>query len=133
MAICPECELEMLEADGCRVGRFSDFEDGVVRQRVRWGRENHQGLRQALAFEPGQTDRPQPLAEDDPRYLKAAKLYGIGPFFDGRRCPDCNCLPDSYHHVGCDQEECPRCHYQALGCRCLDWITEKAENESGAE
>jgi hypothetical protein len=34
------------------------------------------------------------------------------------RCHDCDALPDHYHHVGCDMEECPRCHEQLIGCDC---------------
>jgi hypothetical protein len=27
-------------------------------------------------------------------------------------------LPGYFHHVGCDWEECPRCHDQLLSCDC---------------
>lgn len=33
-------------------------------------------------------------------------------------CPDCNSPQGSYHHPGCDWEECPRCEGQLLGCEC---------------
>ena len=36
-----------------------------------------------------------------------------------RRCGDCAALPGNYHHVGCDIEECPRCHGQLLSCDCV--------------
>lgn len=37
---------------------------------------------------------------------------------DIEKCPDCGCPKGSYHHVGCDMEECPRCHGQAISCNC---------------
>jgi len=33
-------------------------------------------------------------------------------------CPDCGVLPGQYHVPSCDQEWCPACHFQALGCDC---------------
>lgn len=32
------------------------------------------------------------------------------------RCHDCGCLVGSFHHPGCDVEECPLCHEQLIGC-----------------
>jgi hypothetical protein len=36
----------------------------------------------------------------------------------GQPCPDCYVIVGQYHTGGCDLEECPRCHGQALGCPC---------------
>jgi len=34
------------------------------------------------------------------------------------RCEDCAALPGRHHHLHCDQEVCPRCGGQLLGCSC---------------
>lgn len=39
---------------------------------------------------------------------------------DKRNCHDCNVTPGSYHHPGCDMEQCPRCQGQLISCGCLD-------------
>ncbi len=36
----------------------------------------------------------------------------------GDTCGDCNAGAGQYHHPGCDMEECPVCHGQAMGCDC---------------
>ncbi len=36
------------------------------------------------------------------------------------RCPDCNVAPGGIHHVNCDQECCPKCGGQLIGCACFD-------------
>lgn len=33
-------------------------------------------------------------------------------------CDDCSTPPGGIHHHGCDREECPVCHRQAIGCGC---------------
>ena len=33
-------------------------------------------------------------------------------------CNDCAADVGQYHAVGCDHEQCPKCHGQALGCDC---------------
>jgi len=33
-------------------------------------------------------------------------------------CHDCAVLRGQYHVPGCDAEECPRCHGQAISCDC---------------
>ena len=35
-------------------------------------------------------------------------------------CHDCAALRPQYHVPGCEVEECPRCHGQAIGCGCGD-------------
>lgn len=34
------------------------------------------------------------------------------------RCHDCNVEPGAYHHLGCDDAECPLCGHQMLSCDC---------------
>lgn len=36
----------------------------------------------------------------------------------GQRCHDCGCLPNHYHHYGCDVERCPKCGGQLITCDC---------------
>jgi hypothetical protein len=35
------------------------------------------------------------------------------------RCPDCNVAPGGIHHQNCDQEHCPKCGGQLIGCDCF--------------
>jgi len=44
------------------------------------------------------------------------------------RCPDCNVVPGGTHHTNCDQEHCPKCGGQLIGCDCFD-----AGNEQGTK
>jgi len=32
------------------------------------------------------------------------------------RCGDCGAIEGGFHHPGCDQERCPKCGKQLLGC-----------------
>lgn len=34
------------------------------------------------------------------------------------RCHDCNVKLGSFHHTGCDVEECALCHNQLISCKC---------------
>lgn len=38
------------------------------------------------------------------------------------RCHDCNVAPGGLHHPGCDDERCPRCGGQLIGCDCLSGV-----------
>jgi hypothetical protein len=39
---------------------------------------------------------------------------------DKKPCHDCFAIKGEFHMPGCDVEECPVCHGQAFGCRCLE-------------
>jgi hypothetical protein len=39
---------------------------------------------------------------------------------EGVRCPDCGAQDQHYHHLPCDQEECPVCGGQLISCDCFD-------------
>jgi hypothetical protein len=92
MALCKYREQEMNGADGC-VSLPVKTVDGDM-ESIPYGSETK---RQTPA--PGQQHH--------------GVLIGDPP-----RCHDCGVLPGRYHHVGCDWEECPRCHEQLIGCDC---------------
>lgn len=43
-----------------------------------------------------------------------------GEYEYGERCTDCGALYGHYHHWGCDNEHCPACGGQMLGCACKE-------------
>lgn len=116
MATCEDCNREMTTAEGC------DIDGG----RVRWGDETHLMNRVQFAWQRNGGDLDEamknPVPEDDPEYDKFMELCNLGKHFDGRRCPDCSAKPGGLHHAGCDTEECPDCHRQAISCECDGWL-----------
>ena len=49
------------------------------------------------------------------------KEYERIPFtasFDGEVCHDCNAGDGCLHHLGCDNEKCPKCGGQFISCDC---------------
>lgn len=40
--------------------------------------------------------------------------------FESDPCHDCGAPKGTYHHPGCDAEECPSCGGQAFICDCID-------------
>lgn len=60
-----------------------------------------------LEFENGETHQRIPFQPDE--FMGDASDI---------HCGDCNTHPGGYHHLGCDMEECPRCHGQLLSCEC---------------
>ena len=53
--------------------------------------------------------------------LLARILYGSERFdwkADAIPCHDCGAVKGQIHIAGCDVEECPNCHEQALSCDC---------------
>lgn len=55
------------------------------------------------------------LIIQDERFERARVIEPIGP--DGR-CGDCGIQSGGFHHLGCDLEDCPRCHRQLISCGC---------------
>ena len=45
------------------------------------------------------------------------------------RCHDCGAQKGHLHHLGCDREECPQCHRQAIRCLCSDDKEEETDDE----
>ena len=116
MAECAACGQEMTEGAGCLVGVYDDFKDGVGRTRVRYGDEIHEGLR---------------LQYDQQPEIAVAWGVEVGAPWEeflaavveqttNTPCHDCAVGRGDWHHPGCDVEECPRCHLQALSCDCVD-------------
>jgi hypothetical protein len=94
MAICKYCQQEMHTAEGC-IKMAVPTIDGPFDPIPYGGEIQH--LKEPPA--PGQYHH-EVLIGDPPR------------------CHDCSALPGFYHHVGCDWEECPRCHGQEISCDC---------------
>lgn len=120
MSECQACQQEMEDAVSCTFTRYSDFVDGVERDRIRYGSESHASLkRQYDAEGPGCGPGVMrwmlgPGAERDPTWNEVLEyLRPSGP------CPDCRTPVAGFHHPGCDKEECPRCGGQALSCECV--------------
>lgn len=103
-AICDYCRQDMKTADGCILTE-EDLADTVVGKPVFYGEETHKGLVMQLG--------PVDAAE----FLRA---HPAPP-----RCSDCNTMLGKPHHPGCDQEECPKCHMQSLGCPCPEELENK--------
>ena len=65
-------------------------------------------------------------AQQTIEYEIAGVAYRRIPYGDEVRpwppgpCHDCAVLRGQYHVPGCDADECPRCHGQAIGCDCSD-------------
>jgi len=36
------------------------------------------------------------------------------------RCPDCGVIKGGYHHIMCEQEECPVCGGKLVNCGCME-------------
>lgn len=102
----------------CTVSHYDDFPDGVTRERLRYGDETHAMLKLQYEHQKGAgfewyVNNPP---GDIPTWEQVrAALAG---FAAERPCPDCACPGGGYHHPGCDNEECPQCHRQALSCAC---------------
>ena len=94
MAYCKYCQQEMNGAVGC-VKLPVKTDEGPF-DPIPYGSEKQ------FANEPPQTGQNQ-----------HGVLVGDPP-----RCHDCDVLPGHYHHVGCDYEECPRCHETLIGGKC---------------
>ena len=56
---------------------------------------------------------------DQPRIPYGQENYrGVTTAGTTERCHDCAALPGAFHHPGCDVEQCPICHGQAISCEC---------------
>jgi len=44
-------------------------------------------------------------------------------------CSDCFAECGQYHAIGCDLEECPKCHKQMISCKCVIDEYKKPNNQ----
>lgn len=91
-AVCEYCGQEMATGRGC-----IPYFEGI--SRIAYGQEQR--------FDTDRFGRP---VGGDP--------WRPGILASGRACHDCGVTIDQLHHPGCDIEECPMCHGQALSCGC---------------
>lgn len=87
-AICPNCQQNMMFCNGCTKGNLHIDSRAFVR--IPYGYEGRA------------------------RYGRDDK----GVILEDKRCHDCHCQTKRLHHLGCDVEECPKCHGQLISCGC---------------
>lgn len=108
--ICQDCNRDMMDGVSCTL------DSGW---RVRWGQETLLASRAQFAAQRGEAEPfANPVPMDDPEADWFFALCNIGPHVGERECPDCKTPVGGVHHSGCDTEECPFCHLQAIGCEC---------------
>ena len=130
----PECH-----AQAQLVTAYGDFEDGVQRDRFRYGdlkdrypggityatREERIACRIKIRQDVLARLAPGDVAgrawvdmifphKDDPNNLIAPDEV----IRTDHRCPDCDVDVGEFHLPGCDIEVCPKCAGQAISCRC---------------
>jgi len=60
-------------------------------------------------------DLPNGLSANRVRYGEETLEWGAGK---GWPCGDCSCPPNSFHHAGCDIDQCSICRGQVATCGC---------------
>ena len=95
MATCRTCQQEMQTADTC-TAKVVIFSDGTSYTPIRW----------APSIELDDFERLGLRWKRDAR----------------RRCHDCGVAAGGVHHPGCDQELCPKCNGQLIGCDCSESV-----------
>lgn len=133
MAICDVCNREMMTADGCSQAEYDDYPGRGPVARIRWGEGNS-----VERFGPDTADNrcgrcgytlgsnlyhPDAKREECPEegcyYARQVPgQQGARLAQADVRCGDCGAKWGHYHHPGCDLEECPVCHGQAISCDC---------------
>lgn len=56
------------------------------------------------------------LVRHNGKWIKRSREYWQD---EGERCGDCGALSGMVHHYGCDNERCPVCGGQFIGCECF--------------
>jgi len=62
--------------------------------------------------------KPGSRCKSDRLELNNGKLVRRHVNSSGGKCGDCNSAPGAYHHIGCDQAQCPLCGGQESFCDC---------------
>jgi hypothetical protein len=93
-----------------------------VKARVRYGDERHHTLR--LQYEAVDRDTRRgmsigwcKIAQVDVRDdLSTDEMLALVRQTEGEHCTDCGVPKGALHRLGCDNEECPECWLQFIGC-----------------
>jgi hypothetical protein len=121
MSVCKWCGQEQMEHVGCTIEVYGDFIDGLMRPRIRFGDEVHEGLHQQFNSSPEQRRNVAGIWTGDENAGWAHVLAALRPggTHGLMECHDCGVKVGDFHHPGCDDEECPRCEGQAMACECV--------------
>jgi hypothetical protein len=119
MAVCPWCRGEMTAVESCLLshlhvsGRHYDLarygSDGHRSGRSRNARRASARTGRASPGSPGSTG-----SSGSPGSTGSTGGSGRAPFL----CVGCNVERGLFHHPGCPEQRCPRCHGRLVSCGC---------------
>ncbi len=118
-AKCDFCKGTMGKGGTCiAVPVDCDEADGAVKSypQIPYGSETHHSLYEQYRHQfPSESEEKIAKRVDD--FLKRLSIGKYNPA--DATCHDCGVRLGGFHHPGCDNEECPKCHRQLLSCGCL--------------
>jgi hypothetical protein len=122
MVECSFCGQEMQEARGC-TREVVIFDDGTQMSRIPWGDDKfyrtYDERVDMLEREIENGGRGRLSADDIREDLQKFQRQYSRVEYNNRRCHDCGATVGEYHHIGCDQDACPRCGGQFFVCDCV--------------